>query len=547
MTGSAFGLMTAAWTALTAALPGAPTGVTPEVSDARARISWTAAVDNGTAITNYTATAQPGGLTCSAVPPATSCIISGLANGTDYDVTVAATNGDGVGPDSSPAVRVTPVALTISPPGPTVPQRGSQTFTASGGSGVYTWSVLVNNSVGSVINPVTPTTATYTAGSTGGVADTVQLLDSVGAAVATTVAVTTFGIVGGNRTGPPRKPFILTTTGGSGTGLSWSLTTNGSGATINATTGAYTAGPTGNTSDVVRVQDSLNNVATATVTVTAGVSIAPPNPVVAPLGSQTFTPSGGEGPYTWSITTNASGGSINAGTGVYRAGGTPSAVDTVRVTDSLGNIATVNVAVGLGLAINPASPPVPPRGNVQFSAAGGSGAGYTWEVVTNNSGGSISGSGAYVAGATGSVSDVVKVTDTLGNSGTVTVQVSEALSLTIGSSRIRALDKVQLSVSGGSGTGYVWALTADNTGATIDGSGLYTAGRKAGADVVTVTDSLGNPATVTLVVEAAGRVSTGATDDSGCAAGTGAGHWLGTLAVVAGALLILGRRRGQAR
>ena len=49
--------------------------------------------DGGAQITSYTVTASPGGATCSATAGATSCVVAGLTNGTDYTFTVAASNG----------------------------------------------------------------------------------------------------------------------------------------------------------------------------------------------------------------------------------------------------------------------------------------------------------------------------------------------------------------------------------------------------------------------------------------------------------------------
>ncbi|MEM1334068.1 MAG: fibronectin type III domain-containing protein, partial [Actinomycetota bacterium] len=74
-----------------------PTGVTASVSAASdgladdLDVSWTApAADGGSPITEYTATASPGGATCTTTG-ATSCTISDLAPGT-YTVAVVATN-----------------------------------------------------------------------------------------------------------------------------------------------------------------------------------------------------------------------------------------------------------------------------------------------------------------------------------------------------------------------------------------------------------------------------------------------------------------------
>lgn len=59
---------------------------------------------------------------------------------------------------------------------------------------------------------------------------------------------------------------------------------------------------------------------------------------------QQFTGYGGYGAYVYTIHTNNSGGSINASTGLYTAGATPS-TDTVRCTDSLGNFVAATVTV----------------------------------------------------------------------------------------------------------------------------------------------------------------------------------------------------------
>lgn len=74
--------------------------------------------------------------------------------------------------------------------------------------------------------------------------------------------------------------------------------------------------------------------------------ISPYVPKTSAAGVVNFTAAGGSGTgYTWSLTTNQSGGSIVAGTGVYTAGSLLGTTDTVTVTDSLGATATRNVRV----------------------------------------------------------------------------------------------------------------------------------------------------------------------------------------------------------
>jgi hypothetical protein len=83
-------------------------------------------------------------------------------------------------------------ALTISPTGASVATGQTQAFTASGGTGSYTWSVSTNNSGGSITSA-----GVYTAGSTGGVTDVVTVTDSSNASVTTTVAVVSVSKPGG--------------------------------------------------------------------------------------------------------------------------------------------------------------------------------------------------------------------------------------------------------------------------------------------------------------------------------------------------------------
>lgn len=59
----------------------------------------------------------------------------------------------------------------------------------------------------------------------------------------------------------------------------------------------------------------------------------------------TFVAYGGYGSYTYSVSNNNSGSSINATTGVYTAGPTDGTTDTIQVVDVLGNVQTSTVSV----------------------------------------------------------------------------------------------------------------------------------------------------------------------------------------------------------
>ncbi len=94
--------------------PGAPTAVTAAPGDTQATVSFTApASDGGSAITSYTVTSSPGGLTatCASSP----CVVTGLTNGTAYTFTAQATNAIGASAASSASPAVTPLGAPSAP------------------------------------------------------------------------------------------------------------------------------------------------------------------------------------------------------------------------------------------------------------------------------------------------------------------------------------------------------------------------------------------------------------------------------------------------
>ena len=76
-----------------------------------------------------------------------------------------------------------------------------------------------------------------------------------------------------------------------------------------------------------------------------------------------------------------------------------------------------------GIVVSPAQVSVAPGASQTFTARGGSGFDYVWSFTQNNSGGTLTASGAYQAGPVGGVTDVVQVVDSFANSATATVNV----------------------------------------------------------------------------------------------------------------------------
>lgn len=127
--------------------PDAPTNVVATAGNTQATVSWTASNSGGSDITGYTVTASGGGGTCTTTG-ATSCVVTGLTNGTAYTFTVTATNAIGTSNASSASAAVTPALATY-----------TVTFNSNGGSSVANGSFPAG---GTVAQPTSPTKNGFT-------------------------------------------------------------------------------------------------------------------------------------------------------------------------------------------------------------------------------------------------------------------------------------------------------------------------------------------------------------------------------------------------
>ena len=94
--------------------PGPPLNVTAVAGDGVASVAWTPPASPGTSpIASYLVTSAPGGQTCRAVAPDTTCEVVGLTNGTTYTFTVRALSLAGEGPASDASNPVTPSAAVV--------------------------------------------------------------------------------------------------------------------------------------------------------------------------------------------------------------------------------------------------------------------------------------------------------------------------------------------------------------------------------------------------------------------------------------------------
>ena len=169
---------------------GAPTIGTATAGNAQATVSFTAPASNGgSAITSYTATSSPGGVTGTGT--ASPITVTGLTNGTTYTFTVTATNSVGTSLPSSASNSVTPITI------PGAPTIGAATAGNAQAMVAFTPTPPASN-VGS---PITGYTATSNPGSFTGTGTTSPITVSG----LTNGTVYTFTVTATNAagTGPP--------------------------------------------------------------------------------------------------------------------------------------------------------------------------------------------------------------------------------------------------------------------------------------------------------------------------------------------------------
>ena len=170
--------------------PNPPTGAVALAGNADATVDFLAPFANGSPVTSYTVTAEPGGATGSGT--SSPIAVAGLANGTAYTFTVTATNALGTSLPSAPSSAVTPVTVPTTPTGlvatvnPNFPDEASVSFTApasDGGAAISGYTVTATSSDGGT-NRTVPATASpfvvtgLTAGKT--YTFTVAAINSVG-------------------------------------------------------------------------------------------------------------------------------------------------------------------------------------------------------------------------------------------------------------------------------------------------------------------------------------------------------------------------------
>jgi len=213
------------------------------------------------------------------------------------------------------------------------------------------------------------------------------------------------------------------------------------------------------------------------------LNVSPSTAHLDPGQIQSFSATGGQPPYTFSVTAGA--GTVDASGHYTASGGAGSA--TVRVMDTAGATAQATISVNAPFVTPSLAASLDSGTQHTFTAMGGQ-APYTFSV--RSGGGTIdSATGIYTTPATAG-SATVQIVDALGSTQLITVTIAPQLSVLPGSITVTAASGQSFVFAGQGGTPpYTYALASGPGSVAADGT--YTAGSSSGASTVTVTDQLG--------------------------------------------------------
>lgn len=535
---------------------GSGTPTPPPASTALTMTSW--ALPDGRVGTAYSDTMSSSGgvaphtwsVASGSVPPGLTYSSSGRLYGTPatsgtfrFQVRVSDAAGASVVRDTM--IVIAPGSFSISTsslPSGVAQTNYSRTLQATGGTTPYTWSIVG----GSLPAGVTLTSAgvlTGTPTAAGSFSFSVRSTD-VGGRYATApltlvIAPNNASTLSINHPGWPIGRIgsafsrSLTATGGSGP-YSWSVAAGSLPPGLSmSSAGSVSGTPTAaNTFDFdVRVADAAGRTTQlkTAITVVQPPTITTsslPNGTVQQAYNHTVQATGGNAPYTWSVTGSLpSGLQFNAGSlsGTPTASGTSSI--TLRVVDAQGSSATRTLSLridgGLQLSISPLSLPAGLAGNAYsqtLSALGGI-APFSWSISSgalpagltlNATTGAITGTPT----TSGSFTFTVRLDDSsllsLLFSRTYTITVSAGLNVTtsaLADSTVNQWYSQTLAASGGSAP-YAWSLVS---GSLPAGLNLSTNGTISGTPTVSgnfnltlrATDASSTAATRTLPLSVA--------------------------------------------
>ena len=488
--------------------------------------SQTVAATGGTG--SYTFSVSSGTLPAGLSLNAGSGAITGTPTGAgSSSFTITATDGNSATGSRAYSVTIN-AAITVNPASlanGTVGSAYSQTVSATGGTGSYTFSVSAGALPAGLSLASGTGVISGTPSSSGSSSFTITATDGNGATGSRAYSVSIAAGINVSPLSLPAAtvgtPYSQTISASGGTGsFTFSVTAGAlpSGLLLNAATGAITGTPSGSGSSTftITATDSASATGARSYTLTVNPAIAV-NPASLPAGTvglaynQTVSATGGNGSFTFAVTSGAlpAGLSLNVSSGAIT--GTPgsSGSSTFTVTATDGNGATgarsYTVTINAAVAVNPASLANGTVGvaySQTVSATGGSGS-YTFSVSSGTLPAGLSlntGSGAITGTPTsaGSSSFTITATDGNGATGSRAYTVSIAVGISVSPSSLAAgtvgiAYSQTISASGGTGS-FTFSVTAGTlpAGLTLDSSGVLSGTPTTAATssfTITATDS----------------------------------------------------------
>jgi hypothetical protein len=419
----------------------------PPSGEINSAYSDTLAVTGG--VSPYTWTVSVGTLPTNISLAGTTGVLSGTASATagtsSFTIKVSDRNGQTATEATSITIAAGPALSFATPPSADIHAAYTDTLTASGGTGPYTWSVTGSGTPPAGISLTASTgvlSGTPTATGTANFA--IKVTDANGQTATEVTSLTVVAVPTLSFAAPPGGEVgasysdTLTVTGGTAP-FTWSVSagTLPAGVTLGSSTGVLSGTPTtaGAPSFTIAVSDVYSQTATeaTSLTVVAGPTLsfaAPPGGEVSAFYTDTLTVNGGTSAFAWSVSagTLPAGLTLASSTGVLS--GTPTAAGTshftVKVTDANSQTATEATAVII-VAAAALSFPGPPSAEINsfytdtLTTSGGT-APFTWSVSA----------GTLPAGITlGASTGVLSGTPTATGTASFTVEVSDAESETV--------------------------------------------------------------------------------------------------------------------
>jgi alpha-tubulin suppressor-like RCC1 family protein len=258
--------------------------------------------------------------------------------------------------------------MSVSPANKTLFVGESVQFSVSGGTAPYIF--VIASGIGSVSS-----NGFYTAPSVPG-ASVIKATDSLGEEAYATVSVAVQ--ISLSPTSATINEGDTVNMSGSGGIPPYTYSIVAGDGSINSLTGLYDATGVTSGSAVIEVRDSSANAAFAAITINASLIISPQVQTIGYSEQISFSATGGDIPYTYSILTGA--GTINSTTGQFVG---PSTVGStvVRVTDNSGNSVDAIISIIDSPQIDRPRDKVAINRTVTFTATNGSPS-YTFSIVS---------------------------------------------------------------------------------------------------------------------------------------------------------------------